>query len=197
MKRVVAFMAAIPVLLLILLLRSRCLAFTTGSRALALVPGFMGVWWRRQWYERTLERCGVNLYVDWMAAFKTARARVGDRVFVGTFCWLGEVQIGDDVMLGGHITVLSGARHHNFDRVDVPMNAQRGSLSHIRIGNDVWVGDGSIIMADVATGSVVGAGSVVTRVFEPFSVLAGVPATLIRRRGADVTASAALDREET
>ena len=77
------------------------------------------------------------------------------------------------------------------------MNVQRGSLSHITIGNDVWVGDGSIIMADVATGSVVGAGSVVTRVFEPFSVLAGVPAALIRRRGADVTASAALDHEET
>lgn len=197
MKRVVAFIAAIPVFMLILLLRCGCLAFTTGSRALALVPGFMGVWWRRQWYERTLERCGVDLYVDWMAAFKTARASVGDRVFVGTFCWLGHVQIGDDVMLGGHITVLSGARHHNFDRVDVPMNDQHGSLARITIGNDVWVGDGSIIMADLATGTVVGAGSVVTKVFEPLSVLAGVPAALIRRRGTDVRDPASLRGEET
>jgi virginiamycin A acetyltransferase len=182
MRKVLALFAAGPIWLLLLLYRSRAIGFTTGSRLLAVVPGTAGVWWRKRWYERTLERCGVDLYVDWMAAFKTARAAVGDRVFVGTFCWLGTIEIGDDVMLGGHITVLSGAHHHNFDRLDVPMNRQRGELTRVVIGSDVWIGDSSIIMADIASGTVVGAGSVVTKTFEPFAILHGVPARLIRLR---------------
>jgi acetyltransferase-like isoleucine patch superfamily enzyme len=117
-----------------------------------------------------------------MAAFRTARARVGHRVFVGTHCWIGWAEIGDDVMLGGHITVLSGGRHHNFDRLDIPMMRQGGEPKCVQIGSDVWIGNGSIIMADVSTGTIIAAGTVVNKTYEPFSILAGVPARVIRRR---------------
>jgi len=53
----------------------------------------------------------------------------------------------------------------------------------IRIGNDVWVGGGAIILPGVTVGdgSTVGAGSVVTRDVEPYTVVAGNPARMIRR----------------
>jgi acetyltransferase-like isoleucine patch superfamily enzyme len=57
--------------------------------------------------------------------------------------------------------------------------------SDIGIGADVWVGQRAIILAGarIATGCVIGAGSVVTRgEYEPFTVLAGVPARTIRKR---------------
>jgi acetyltransferase-like isoleucine patch superfamily enzyme len=90
--------------------------------------------------------------------------------------------IGDDVMLGGHITVLSGGHHHSFDRLDVPMNQQGGEHSCVRIGDDVWVGNGAVIMADIAPGSVVAAGAVVHRTFAPNAILGGVPARVLRYR---------------
>ena len=117
-----------------------------------------------------------------MSVIRTPRARVGNDVFIGVFCWIGWAEIGDDVMLGGHVTVLSGARHHRFDRTDVPMSKQGGAPACVKIGRDVWIGNRSVVMAEVAEGSVVGAGSVVTKTQAPRTVLAGVPARPLRSR---------------
>jgi acetyltransferase-like isoleucine patch superfamily enzyme len=176
-------LVSLPVLLAYVLYRLGVFEFVTIGRLLALIPGRIGRWWRAAWYRHTLAGCGERLYVDWMAAIRTSQTRVGHNVFVGTFCWIGWADIGDNVMLGGHITVLSGRRHHSVDCLDVPMAQQQGQHIQVKIGHDVWIGNGAIIMADVAPGSVVGAGAVVTRTFEPYSILAGVPARPIRRRG--------------
>lgn len=173
----------LPVLVLYAAYRLRCLEFLTVSRLLALLPGRMGRWWRAAWYRRTLAACGENLYVDWMAAIRTPKTRIGNNVFIGTFCWIGWADIGDDVMLGGHDVILSGGHHHDFDTLDKPIREQPGQLVQVKIGDGAWIGNGAIIMADVAPGSVVGAGAVATRTFEPDSVLVGTPARVVRRRG--------------
>lgn len=52
------------------------------------------------------------------------------------------------------------------------------------LGHDVWIGHGAIILPGVyiGTGAVVGAGSVVTKEIPPYSIVAGNPARMIRRR---------------
>ncbi len=182
LRRCVKATLALPIYGFHGLYRLNLIRFLTVSQLLALMPSALGVWWRAVWYRLALASCGSGLYVDWMAAIKTSRTRVGTNVFIGPFCWIGWADIGDEVMLGGHVTVLSGGHHHSFDRLDVPMTAQAGQLSQIKIGSDVWVGNGAIIMADVASGTVVAAGAVVTKSFEPYSILAGVPARAIRTR---------------
>ncbi len=182
-RSLIKTIVSLPVLTMYAAYRLRCCEFLTVSRMLSLLPGRIGRWWRAAWYRRTLAGCGDRLYVDWMAAIRTPRTRIGHNVFIGTFCWIGWADIGNNVMFGGHITVLSGRHHHDFDRLDRPMIEQQGQLTQVRIGDDVWVGNGAIIMADVAPGTVIGAGAVVTRTYEPYSVLAGVPARPIRRRG--------------
>lgn len=52
------------------------------------------------------------------------------------------------------------------------------------IGDDVWIGHGSIIMSGVNIGSgcIIAAGSVVTKDLEPYYIYAGVPAKKIKKR---------------
>lgn len=54
----------------------------------------------------------------------------------------------------------------------------------VTIGNDVWIGHGAIILPGVTIGdgAIVGAGAVVTKYVEPYAIVAGNPATVIRYR---------------
>jgi len=165
------------------LYRLRLVGFTTTSQLLSLIPGLGGMWLRRAWYEATLTRCGENLYVDFLAAIRTPKSSVGSNIHIGPGCWLGWVDIGDDVMFGGHNVVMSGTKQHDFVRTDIPMRLQEGYPIQVKIGRDVWVGNGAIIAADIAEGCVVGAGSVVLKPTEPYTIVAGVPARVIRKRG--------------
>jgi phosphonate metabolism protein (transferase hexapeptide repeat family) len=60
----------------------------------------------------------------------------------------------------------------------------------VTIGHDVWIGHGAVILPGrtVGTGAVVGAGSSVTRDVAPYTIVAGNPARLIRRRFGETTA---------
>ena len=158
------------------------MSFETASKGLSLIPGLGGMWMRRVWYKATLSHCGENLYVDFLGAIRTPKTSIGNNVYIGHSCWIGWADIGDDVMLGGHIVVLSGARQHEFKRTDVPIRLQEGHPVQVKIGRDVWVGNGSIIAADVSEGSVVGLGSVVTKTHPPYSIIVGVPARVVRSR---------------
>lgn len=197
MNRVWRWLARRATGVLHLLHRAKWVSFPTASRGLALLPGTLGAVSRADWYRRTLTGCGDDLRVAWMGVIKTPRTRVGRNVYVGEFCHIGWAEIGDDVLLGGHITVLSGGRHHGVESLDVPMAKQEGELALVKIGSDVWIGNGAIVMADVAPGSVIAAGAVVTRTFAPYSVLAGVPARVLRSRAMGESAAGRQDPESS
>jgi phosphonate metabolism protein (transferase hexapeptide repeat family) len=60
----------------------------------------------------------------------------------------------------------------------------------VTIGHDVWIGHGVVILPGrtIGTGAVVGAGSIVTRDVAPYTIVAGNPARVIRRRFEETTA---------
>ena len=60
----------------------------------------------------------------------------------------------------------------------------------VTIGHDVWIGHGAVILPGrtIGTGAVVGAGSIVTRDVAPYTIVAGNPARVIRRRFEETTA---------
>ena len=62
------------------------------------------------------------------------------------------------------------------------MTRQPGQPKQVKIGSDVWIGTGAVVISDVAPGTIVGAGAVVTKAFEPYSILGGVPAKVIGQR---------------
>jgi phosphonate metabolism protein (transferase hexapeptide repeat family) len=64
---------------------------------------------------------------------------------------------------------------------------ERRREKQVRIGHDVWIGHGAVIMPGVSigNGAVIGANSVVTRDVEPYAIVAGVPARVLRKRFED------------
>lgn len=179
----IAWLILLPFLLWSRLPLPEYSAFTAPSQLLALVPGFLGVLLRRVWYRSTLRACGTNLTVDWLAVIRTRQSEVGNRCTFGVANWVGWVRIGDDVMTGSHVVFVSGARQHAFDDLDRPMRGQHGEKRQVVVGSDVWIGAQAVIMADVNPGTVIGAGSVVTRSYGEKCVIAGSPARVLRQRG--------------
>lgn len=94
----------------------------------------------------------------------------------------GKIALGDHVMIAANVVLR--ATNHGMRRNGVPMDEQPQVRGEIHIGNDVWIGSNAVITADVriADGTVVGAGAVVTRSTEPYSIVAGVPARKIGER---------------
>ena len=162
--------------------RGGLITFSSSSQLLALLPGQVGRFLRRAWYSRELASCGHHLVVDFGAAIRTAKTRVGHNCYIGLYSWVGIADIGDDFMSGSHVVILSGGRTHGFTDLSRPMRLQGSDMRRVTIGSDVWVGAQVTIMADVAAHSLVGSGAVVTKRFDEYDMLGGVPAAPIGNR---------------
>ncbi|MBR6408227.1 MAG: acyltransferase [Clostridia bacterium] len=135
-----------------------------------------------------LARCGKKVNLEKGAVF-SRKATLGDRSGIGINAKIyGECHIGDDVMMGTDVTVIT--RNHRIDRTDIPMMDQGFEEEKpVYIGNDVWIGDRVVILPGVhiGDGSVLAAGAVVSRDIPDYSIAAGVPAKVIRSRLQDST----------
>lgn len=159
-------------------------AFQGWSQAFGLVPGLSGAYLRRAFYRLVLPRCGAGAWVGFGTILSHPTAEIGDRAYVGSYCVLGDVTLGDDALLASHVSVANGAAQHGIGRLDVPIREQPGAWPRVRIGRDTWIGERSVILADVGDHCVIGAGSVVTRGVPDYAIAVGVPARVVRRRDA-------------
>ena len=106
---------------------------------------------------------------------------VGDHTRVGLHnTIIGPVTIGSHVNLAQGITVT--ALNHNFAEKDLRIDEQGVSTNPVTIGNDIWIGANAVILPGVTIGdhSVVAAGAVVTKDVPPHTLVAGVPAKIIK-----------------
>jgi acetyltransferase-like isoleucine patch superfamily enzyme len=128
---------------------------------------------------------GAALVCTGVAARPGEGIVVGDRTGVGDHCYFwgqGGIDIGSDVLFGPGVRIFS--ENHRFDRVDVVIREQGEERARVLIEDDCWIGGGATVLAGVTIGrgSVVAAGSVVTRNVPPGSVVAGVPARVQQTR---------------
>ena len=113
----------------------------------------------------------------------------GGRISFGRNCAIGsfnhiaagqaDIVAGDDVRLGPHVTIVATTRIYGKkdQRIVDQGYADRG----IRIGNDVLIGAGAILVdgCQVGDGAVIGVGSIVTGKVAPYSVVFGSPTRVI------------------
>jgi acetyltransferase-like isoleucine patch superfamily enzyme len=110
---------------------------------------------------------------------------IGASAYIGPYCVLyghGGLTIGRNTMIGAHTIILPA--NHGLTRVDRPMNSQGLTKNGIAIGEDVWIGAGCKILdgVHIGNGTVIGAGAVVTRDIDAYSIAFGVPAKVAGRR---------------
>ena len=111
--------------------------------------------------------------------------KVGNNSNIGPYCYIGcsgYIEIGNNVMMGPRVSIY--AENHIFNRTDIPMKEQGVALEFVRIEDDCWIASHSVILPGVTVGrgSIVSAGSVVTKDVPPFSIVGGSPAKVIRTR---------------
>jgi galactoside O-acetyltransferase len=111
---------------------------------------------------------------------------IGDRVSLNYNVMVnadgGKIYLGNNVIIGPQ-TVLRAA-NHRFEDPNLPIRDQGNKGGAIVVEDDVWIGANVVVLPDVkiGKGSVIGAGSVVTRDIPEYSVAVGVPARVIKSR---------------
>lgn len=138
-------------------------------------------------FKYKFKKTGKNFYIGRYLFIRPNTVSVGNDVFIGSFTYLTakHIFIDDYSMLAPNVSIVGG--DHNFGTIGVPtiLNG-RGDEDEkeVIIEKDVWVGYGAIIMHGVklGEGSIIGAGSVVTKDIEPYTIVAGNPAKFIKYR---------------
>jgi phosphonate metabolism protein (transferase hexapeptide repeat family) len=141
----------------------------------------------------------IGAYVEIHEGVQVRDSVVGDYCYLQEYVSLLNTDVGRFTAVAAMVRI--GAPNHPYGRVsqhrftytpeyywpaqkrDQGFFAQRGA-DRCRIGNDVWMGHGAIVLpgVEIGDGAVVGAGAVVTRDVAPYTIVAGVPAKLIKRR---------------
>lgn len=113
------------------------------------------------------------------------RIRLNPWVYLGPYSAVygqGGVEIGERTLVAMHACILSS--DHKVPRSPEPIWGQGDVLLPTKIGRHVWIGAHAVILGGVTIGDgcVIGAGAVVTKDLEPYSIAMGVPAKVVGKR---------------
>ena len=165
---------------------------------------------RPRWFIRLLaplyQHRGRHSVIHHSARMDTPPYRkfsLGDYSVIESFACInnavGDVMIGDHtriglhntiigpVIIGSHVNLAQGititALNHIFENSEKRIDEQGVSTSAVVIEDDIWIGANAVVLPGVTIGhhSVVAAGAVVTKDVPPHSLVAGVPAKVIKQ----------------
>ena len=130
-----------------------------------------------------LQKCGSNINIDRKAYF-SCQVEIGSGSGIGANSELrGPVIIGENVMMGPQCWIYT--QNHCFSDIHQPMCKQGFQEEKpVIIGDDVWIGGRVTILPGVHIGShsIIGAGAVVTKDIPEYSIAAGNPAVIKKKR---------------
>lgn len=119
---------------------------------------------------------------------------IGSNVYIGKYCSLeADIEIGNNVLIGNNVGLI-GKYDHDYSKVGLSIKDSpwigdenynfKGRGLRIKINEDVWIGYGTIILSGVTIGkgSIIAAGSVVTKDIPPYSICTGNPCKVIKKR---------------
>ena len=156
------------------------LIFHICTHILAILPGLPGSFLRRGFYSLTLDKCSLHSHIGFGSIFSHRSTTVEKHVYIGSYSIIGSAHLGEHCLIGSRVSILSGKALHILgdDGMWTPYSAER--LSQVKLEKNVWVGEGAIIAADIAEGSMIGAGSVITTNVKSHIIVTGNPARFVK-----------------
>ncbi|MEA3438727.1 MAG: acyltransferase [Chloroflexota bacterium] len=138
--------------------------------------------------KNTIVMYGAILHVYNFRDLPDSRIKIGDDCLIGEYSVIrgqGGVTIGDRVYTSPFTQII--AVNHVYENPQQPFVVQGITAQGIVIEDDVWLGANTVITDSVTIGrgAVVAAGAVVTKDVPPHTVVAGVPARVIRNIDGD------------
>jgi maltose O-acetyltransferase len=129
-----------------------------------------------------INKCGKNVKIQ-TGVLLSPFIEIGDNCEINENVRIrANVKIGNDVLIAPNVQLLS--INHSFDMINIPMNLQGETKGFIIIENDIWIGTGVIVLPNttIKSGTILGAGSIVTKDTEEYSINAGNPSKIIEKR---------------
>lgn len=163
----------------------RICRFETVGQLVSLVPGLPGLWIRRAFYYMTLTEAPTDISIGFCSVFSGKKVKIGKASSIGGWCSINDCTIGEGTLIGSHVDIFSGGHQHGNSETGLTEikadseTAVPGRL--ICIGNNVWIGNGATVFADVGDHCVIGAGSIVVKAIPAKCVAVGNPAKVIRK----------------
>jgi len=151
------------------------------GQALALLPGLPGSYLRVCFYFLTLKSCSLSCSIGFLSCLNDRQAELGQGVIIGSHVTIGRVSIGARSLIGSRSSLMSGGRQHQFGPDGRLTSFNRAEAQHVRVGEDTWIGESSMVMADVGSRCIISAGSVVTNAVPDRQIWGGNPARFIKR----------------
>lgn len=146
---------------------------------LSLIPFRFGMIARSRFYKKTLAYCGDNLQIYYGAIITYQDISIGNNVRIGPYNIISMCSIGDNVIMAQQVNVLSGNNQHSFESNQL-IKDQKTLRRTVTLGDNIWIGAGAIIMNDIKSNSVIGAGGIVVKPLLTSGVYAGNPVKKIR-----------------
>lgn len=160
--------------------------FWSFSQALSMVPGKTGSFLRNAFYRRAMTACHPDVTIQFGTLFSQRDTEIGPSVYIGPQCNIGRCRMEAHCTLGSGVHIMSGKRQHFFGDPQIPIKDQGGVFEKVVIGEDTWIGNGALVMANIGKKCVIGAGAVVAVPVPDYAVMAGNPAKQISQRKSDI-----------
>jgi acetyltransferase-like isoleucine patch superfamily enzyme len=150
------------------------------------VPGEIGVFSRRWFYNFYLKRGSDDLYILPGAIIENpGSVALGDHVTLARDAWLNgacDIQVGNYAGIGPGVIIHTA--NHNYTNPEIPFKEQGHTFKPVLVGEDVWLAARVVVLPGtvIGRGAIIAAGAVISGNIEPMAILAGVPARKIGRR---------------
>lgn len=156
--------------------------FVFWTNIFALLPGLPGVFLRRGFYSMTLQKCSLDSHIGFGSLFSHRNSIIEDNVYIGNYCTIGSAHIGESSLIGSRSSLLSGSNQHvHNDETGTWGAFSTDNIQQIKIGKNVWLGEGAIVMANIGVGCQIAAGAVISSDTKDYVLLAGNPARFVKR----------------
>ena len=150
--------------------------FGACREILSIIPTPLGNYMRRAfyWSNCTSVSWDTNfIFGSWLAHRDN---KIAPRVTIGAYTFIGYANIGENVLFGAKVSIISGKYQHGRPDQRVNQEDTEDERVTIEIGKNSWIGQDVVIMANIGENCTVGAGSVVMKDVPDNTTVLGNPA---------------------